>query len=64
MTFSSDSRTPLDWKFSQVFGERAPGEDVHDGQGFYFHPIFYHAVFGWLENKKLAKLLEFHLQPY
>ncbi|XP_015882539.3 serine/threonine protein phosphatase 2A 55 kDa regulatory subunit B beta isoform isoform X2 [Ziziphus jujuba] len=30
MTFSSDSRTQMEWKFSQVFGERPPGEDVHD----------------------------------
>ncbi|XP_024030531.1 serine/threonine protein phosphatase 2A 55 kDa regulatory subunit B beta isoform isoform X2 [Morus notabilis] len=31
MTLSSDSRAPsLEWKFSQVFGERAPGEDVQD----------------------------------
>lgn len=30
MTLSTDSRTPLEWKFSQVFGERAPGEDVQD----------------------------------
>lgn len=22
---------PLDWKFSQVFGERAAGEDVQEG---------------------------------
>ncbi|KAJ7956217.1 Serine/threonine-protein phosphatase 2A 55 kDa regulatory subunit B [Quillaja saponaria] len=31
MTFSADSLTPLEWKFSQVFGERAPGEDVQEG---------------------------------
>ncbi|XP_042948758.1 serine/threonine protein phosphatase 2A 55 kDa regulatory subunit B beta isoform-like isoform X1 [Carya illinoinensis] len=30
MTLSSDSRTPLEWKFSQVFGERPHGEDVQD----------------------------------
>lgn len=31
MTPSSDSRlSPPEWKFSQVFGERAPGEDVQD----------------------------------
>jgi hypothetical protein len=26
------SSTPLDWKFSQVFGERTAGEDVQEGQ--------------------------------
>ncbi|KAK9278813.1 hypothetical protein L1049_028392 [Liquidambar formosana] len=30
MTFSTDSPAPLEWKFSQVFGERAAGEDVQD----------------------------------
>lgn len=30
-TEHSPSSTPLDWKFSQVFGERAPGEDLQDG---------------------------------
>ncbi|KAF3947114.1 hypothetical protein CMV_026711 [Castanea mollissima] len=29
-TEHSHSSTPLDWKFSQVFGERAPGEDLQD----------------------------------
>jgi hypothetical protein len=31
---SRDSFTPpppLDWKFSQVFGETTPGEDLQDG---------------------------------
>ncbi|KAM2978262.1 hypothetical protein FF2_015108 [Malus domestica] len=33
MTLSSGppAPLPLEWKFSQVFGERAPGEDLHDG---------------------------------
>uniref|UniRef100_A0A2N9IZ35 Serine/threonine-protein phosphatase 2A 55 kDa regulatory subunit B n=1 Tax=Fagus sylvatica TaxID=28930 RepID=A0A2N9IZ35_FAGSY len=30
MTLTTDSHTPLEWKFSQVFGERAAGEDVLD----------------------------------
>ncbi|BFG32538.1 serine/threonine protein phosphatase 2A 55 kDa regulatory subunit B beta isoform-like isoform X1 [Prunus yedoensis var. nudiflora] len=30
MTLSSDPPAPLDWKFSQVFGERAPGDDLQD----------------------------------
>ncbi|PKI37913.1 serine/threonine protein phosphatase 2A 55 kDa regulatory subunit B beta isoform-like [Punica granatum] len=30
MSLSSGSRAPLDWRFSQVFGERAPGEELQD----------------------------------
>ncbi|PON72217.1 Protein phosphatase 2A regulatory subunit PR [Parasponia andersonii] len=30
MTLSSNSRAPMEWKFSQVFGERAPGEDLQE----------------------------------
>ncbi|KAF3437006.1 hypothetical protein FNV43_RR19759 [Rhamnella rubrinervis] len=30
MSLSSHCRTPLEWKFSQVFGDRAPEEDVQD----------------------------------
>ncbi|KAI5665211.1 hypothetical protein M9H77_24534 [Catharanthus roseus] len=31
MTLNSDSLSPpMEWKFSQVFGERSPGEDVQD----------------------------------
>lgn len=31
MTFTPESSpSALDWKFSQVFGERSPGEDVQD----------------------------------
>ncbi|XP_057951477.1 serine/threonine protein phosphatase 2A 55 kDa regulatory subunit B beta isoform-like [Malania oleifera] len=30
MTLGTDPPSPLDWKFSQVFGERIPGEDVQD----------------------------------
>lgn len=26
--------TPLEWKFSQVFGERVAGEDIQDGELF------------------------------
>lgn len=26
------SGEPLDWQFSQVFGERAPNEDIQDGE--------------------------------
>ena len=31
---------PLDWKFSQVFGERAAGEEVQEGISFFFFPKF------------------------
>ena len=27
---------PLDWKFSQVFGERAAGEEVQEGKFLFF----------------------------
>jgi serine/threonine-protein phosphatase 2A regulatory subunit B len=30
-TTSGAPPPPLDWKFSQVFGERAAGEDVQEG---------------------------------
>jgi serine/threonine-protein phosphatase 2A regulatory subunit B len=30
-TTSGAPPPPLDWKFSQVFGERATGEDVQEG---------------------------------
>lgn len=28
------SAKPLEWKFSQVFGERSAGEDVQDGMAY------------------------------
>ncbi|KAK4750397.1 hypothetical protein SAY87_003879 [Trapa incisa] len=30
MSLHSSSRAPIDWRFSQVFGERAPGEELQD----------------------------------
>ena len=36
MTLTTDSSSSLQWKFSQAFGERAPGEDVQDSKGFCF----------------------------
>lgn len=30
---------PLDWKFSQVFGERAAGEEVQEGNCFVSHVV-------------------------
>lgn len=32
----SASAAPLEWKFSQVFGERTAGEEVQEGNFFYF----------------------------
>lgn len=35
MTVGNDSLcAPLEWKFSQVFGERVAGEDIQDGELF------------------------------
>lgn len=30
---------PLEWKFSQVFGERSAGEEVQEGMRFYFSTL-------------------------
>ncbi|GKV35724.1 hypothetical protein SLEP1_g43953 [Rubroshorea leprosula] len=36
VTAPADPPQPLDWKFSQVFGERAAGEEVQEGFVFVF----------------------------
>lgn len=47
MTVGNDSfRAPLEWKFSQVFGERIAGEDIQDGEPstslfFFFFCVLY-----------------------
>lgn len=33
---AANSSSPLDWKFSQVFGERRPGEDVENSNSSNF----------------------------
>lgn len=32
---------PLDWRFSQVFGERAAGEEIQDGNFIFFITFFF-----------------------
>lgn len=32
---------PLEWKFSQVFGERTAGEEVQEGMLRHFDPMLY-----------------------
>lgn len=31
---------PLEWKFSQVFGERTAGEEVQEGKFYFFIYVF------------------------
>lgn len=35
---------PLDWRFSQVFGERSAGEEVQDG-AYYYSRCFISPIF-------------------
>ena len=40
--------SPLDWKFSQVFGERAAGEEVQEGHIYFLFIIFINWVSDFL----------------
>lgn len=39
-----ESPQPLEWKFSQVFGERSAGEDVQEGLFFFFFSSSYFEI--------------------
>jgi hypothetical protein len=42
---------PLDWRFSQVFGERTAGEDVQEGTYFFPFLVLFgiQSIFFWLK---------------
>lgn len=40
---------PLEWKFSQVFGERTAGEEVQEGKANIFNLVLYFTVLNSLD---------------
>lgn len=42
-----DPPQPLEWKFSQVFGERTAGEEVQEGIYKYIYCIMFSIFFFW-----------------
>lgn len=41
VTAPASAPAPLDWKFSQVFGERTAGEEVQEGKRVYIYVFIY-----------------------
>ena len=64
------SSAPLDWHFSQVFGERAPNEDIQEGKTLNCLPsvtwqleakassITWHACVGLYETAYIFEIFE------
>lgn len=55
-SYSSSSSLSLDWRFSQVFGERRPGEDVRDSNSYL--PLSVSLSFSFVT---VVSVLEFYL---